>query len=62
MTPQNLVSHTGIVRFCTHLKVNFYTLENINIGRGPIGNFFNNEPKILKLIVRDRNYHILIYI
>jgi len=24
-----------------------------------MGNFFNNEPKILKLIVRVRIYHIL---
>jgi len=27
-----------------------------------MGNFFNNGPKILKLIVRVRIYHILIYI
>ena len=26
-----------------------------------MGNFFNNGPKILKLIVRVRIYHILIY-
>jgi len=27
-----------------------------------MGNFFNNGPNILKLIVRVRIYHILIYI
>ena len=26
-----------------------------------MGNFFNNEPKILRLIVRVRIYHTLIY-
>ena len=55
------MSH-GTVCYLYSLHPDFYTLENIINFRDLMGNFFNNGPKILKLIVRVRIYHILINI
>ena len=53
-----------LLHYLYSLHANFYTSENIiNIQhvREIMGNFFNNKPKMLKLIVRVHVYHILIY-
>ena len=56
------MSH-GTVCYLYSLLPDVYTSENIiNIRDLLMDNFFNNESKILKLIVRVRIYHILIYI
>ena len=50
-----------LLHYLYSLHPYFYTLENI-INRDIVGNFLNNGPNILKLIVRVCIYHILINI
>jgi hypothetical protein len=50
-----------LLHYLYSLHPDFYTLENI-INIVLMGNFFNNGPKFLKLIVRVHIYHILINI
>ena len=51
----------GLLHYVYLLHPAVYTLENI-INIDLMGNFFNNGPRILKLIVRVRINHILINI
>jgi len=53
----------GLLHYLCSLHADLYISENIiKVHRDLMGNFFNNEPTFLKLIVRVRIYHILIYI